>query len=212
MVKPFSRCLAVGVLFSAMSPHSQAQGTMRVTSGTLEFGIDQGQLDLRAQSDLTMHADGSVVLPEFTSSGTADASAPFTFDGQLHVEATGETEPITGGGTATLHLRYSAEGPNWVVDSATYQFEHVNTKVNSQRVRSKTKTLACRKPGTVSRHYFESDGAEARGILIGAMTTLTPSCPRCRRADHVEEEEQTGSSASWFLCRRCGSRFKRQPA
>ncbi len=191
-MKSFARCLAVGILSSAMLAPSHAQGTMHVTSGTLQFGIDQGQLDLRAQSDLTMHAhvfsangqyapgeqcsvpecfpgttvslhaswfgndldgtatlrghdyilgqegdggavgfadfDGSVVLPDFTSSGAADASAPFTFDGQLHVEATGETEPITGGGTATLHLRYSAEGPNWVVDSATYQFEHVKTK------------------------------------------------------------------------------------
>jgi hypothetical protein len=165
---------------------SHAQGTMHVTSGALQFGDVEGQLDLRAQADLTMHGDvfadggqyrpgdcrvpvcfpgttvslhaswsggdlmgtatlrghdyvlasegpngsngiahfeGSVVLPEFTSSGIADVSAPFTFDGQLKIGEAGETDLITGGGTATLHLRLSAEGPNWVVDSATYQFE-----------------------------------------------------------------------------------------
>jgi len=64
------------------------------------------------------------VLPEFTSSGTADVSAPFTFDGQIKIGEAGETDLMTGGGTATLHLRYSAEGPNWVIDGATYQFGH----------------------------------------------------------------------------------------
>jgi len=38
-----------------------------------------------------------------------------------------ETDSITGGGTATLHLLMSAEGPNWVVVGATDQFEHVKT-------------------------------------------------------------------------------------
>ena len=69
--------------------------------------------------------EGSVVLPEFTSSGTADVSAPFTFNGQPKIGEAGELDLMTGAGTATLHLRYSTEGPSWVVDSATYQFEHV---------------------------------------------------------------------------------------
>jgi hypothetical protein len=190
-VKAFVPYLAVGVLVCAVSDPSHAQETMHVTSGALQFGDVEGQLDLRAQADLTMNGDvfadggqyrpgdcrvpecfpgttvslhaswsggdlmgtatlrghdyvlasegpngsagianfeGSVVLPEFTSSGTADVSAPFTFNGQLKIGEAGETDLLTGGGTATLHLRLSAEGPNWVVDSATYQFEPVKTK------------------------------------------------------------------------------------
>jgi hypothetical protein len=34
-----------------------------------------------------------------------------------------------------------------------------------------------------------------------------PPCPKCRRADRVEEEDQSGSSARWFACLRCGMRF-----
>jgi len=34
-----------------------------------------------------------------------------------------------------------------------------------------------------------------------------PTCPRCKRIDRVEEEEQAGSSQQWFVCGYCGTRF-----
>jgi DNA-directed RNA polymerase subunit M/transcription elongation factor TFIIS len=35
-----------------------------------------------------------------------------------------------------------------------------------------------------------------------------PPCPKCRRIDRAEEEEQTGSSARWFTCTHCGFRYR----
>jgi hypothetical protein len=46
------------------------------------------------------------------------------------------------------------------------------------------------------------------------MTTKippSPSCPKCKRPDGTEAEEQSGSSASWFVCNRCGTRFTAPP-
>jgi hypothetical protein len=40
---------------------------------------------------------------------------------------------------------------------------------------------------------------------------VVPACPKCHKADRVEEEEQSGSSSRWFLCARCGTRFTRAP-
>ena len=40
-----------------------------------------------------------------------------------------------------------------------------------------------------------------------AVTTYrptVPTCPRCRRVTGVEEDESTGSSLRWFVCRLCG--------
>jgi len=36
---------------------------------------------------------------------------------------------------------------------------------------------------------------------------LTPPCPKCHRCDGVEEDEQSGSSAQWFVCSRCGTLY-----
>jgi hypothetical protein len=41
--------------------------------------------------------------------------------------------------------------------------------------------------------------------------TVIPPCPKCNRIDDVEAEEQSGSSATWFICARCGSRFIAPP-
>jgi hypothetical protein len=35
----------------------------------------------------------------------------------------------------------------------------------------------------------------------------TPVCPNCNRSDRVEIEEQSGSSAQWYVCEGCGARF-----
>jgi hypothetical protein len=191
-VKSFATLVTVGPLWFVMMSPAHARDDLRLTSGALEFiDNDRGTIDVRAQSDFSMHAfvfesggiyrpgdqcsfpecvpgtnvslfalwsgndvsgtatlrghdyvlsseaadgaaaivqfDGNVILPDFTSTGTADVSAPFTFVGQIHIEATGETMPLTGSGTATLHLLMSQEGPNWNIVSATYQFERAKT-------------------------------------------------------------------------------------
>jgi hypothetical protein len=38
---------------------------------------------------------------------------------------------------------------------------------------------------------------------------LVVHCPKCRRIDRAEEEEQSGSSGRWFLCARRGLRYTR---
>jgi len=39
---------------------------------------------------------------------------------------------------------------------------------------------------------------------------LPPLCPKCYRAERVEEEDQSGSSATWFVCVRCRTRYTGQ--
>jgi predicted RNA-binding Zn-ribbon protein involved in translation (DUF1610 family) len=34
-----------------------------------------------------------------------------------------------------------------------------------------------------------------------------PPCPKCKRIDRAEQEEQTGSSNQWYVCERCGVRY-----
>ena len=34
-----------------------------------------------------------------------------------------------------------------------------------------------------------------------------PPCPRCRRLTGVEDDDSTGSSLRWFVCRLCGHRW-----
>src|SRR5207302_305797 len=70
----------------------------------------------------TVTFDGSVILPDFNSSGTATVSAPFTFTGQLESETTFEVEPLFGSGVATLQLTEATEGQAWHVTGATYEF------------------------------------------------------------------------------------------
>jgi hypothetical protein len=50
----------------------------------------------------------------------------------------------------------------------------------------------------------DSDTPQRTGSLI-------PPCIKCQRVDRVEEEEQSGSSARWFLCTRCGVRYAAVP-
>src|SRR5438477_9556480 len=38
-------------------------------------------------------------------------------------------------------------------------------------------------------------------------TTPIPPCPSCHRINHVEEEEQSGSSSRWFSCASCGTHY-----
>jgi hypothetical protein len=37
------------------------------------------------------------------------------------------------------------------------------------------------------------------------------ACPRCRRVTGVEEDDSTGSSLHWFVCRLCGHRWSVAP-
>jgi hypothetical protein len=66
--------------------------------------------------------DGSVTLPDFTSSAAVDVSAPFTFSGQLAPEGSSDVEALHGAGTATLHFAQSADGSAWQFAGAAYQF------------------------------------------------------------------------------------------
>jgi hypothetical protein len=50
-------------------------------------------------------------------------------------------------------------------------------------------------------------GAPPFSILSVMRRLPTPPCPRCHRIDQTEEEEQSGSSARWFVCHRCGIRY-----
>jgi hypothetical protein len=73
--------------------------------------------------------DGEVTLPEFTDSGTAELSAPFSFVGQITADdpsGSGDTEPFFGTGVATLMLSVAADGTSWHLDSTTYEFQRVN--------------------------------------------------------------------------------------
>jgi len=38
-----------------------------------------------------------------------------------------------------------------------------------------------------------------------------PTCPRCKTADYLEEEEQSGSAQRWFVCNRCGTMVSVSP-
>ena len=42
-------------------------------------------------------------------------------------------------------------------------------------------------------------------------STSEPPCPRCRRLTGVEDDESTGSSLLWFVCRLCGHRWSVAP-
>jgi DNA-directed RNA polymerase subunit M/transcription elongation factor TFIIS len=46
---------------------------------------------------------------------------------------------------------------------------------------------------------------------VAIDTTSVDPCPKCGRRDGVEQEEQSGSSARWFVCARCGLRYTRLP-
>ena len=66
---------------------------------------------------------GTVTLPDFTSTGTVDVSAPFSFTGQVEFEDTFAVEPLTGFGVATLHFTEFSDGSSWVFSGATYEFQ-----------------------------------------------------------------------------------------
>jgi hypothetical protein len=171
--------------WSFLTPAGANDGT-RVTSGTLTFASQQGQIDAGGQADFSMQAfvdsssgifdfedtcnagplcqpgtqvslgarwngidlrgtatlrgrhyilggegdghalgdakfDGTVTMPDFTSSGIAQVSAPFSFSGELTPDG-GSADPLTGSGIATIDLKESPDGTSWTMTSATYEF------------------------------------------------------------------------------------------
>src|SRR5262245_20851501 len=53
---------------------------------------------------------------------------------------------------------------------------------------------------------------EGRLVMPNRPAPATaPSCPRCRTS-HIEEEDQSGSSARWFVCNGCGHRWQFRPS
>ena len=55
-------------------------------------------------------------------------------------------------------------------------------------------------------HFHEVHPLSAR-----AAAKPPPPCPKCHRIDRVHPEDQSGSSAPWFLCERCGTQFTVPP-
>jgi hypothetical protein len=55
-------------------------------------------------------------------------------------------------------------------------------------------------------HFQEVHPKSAR-----AAAKAPPPCPKCHRVDRVHPEDQSGSSAPWFLCERCGTQFTIPP-
>jgi hypothetical protein len=71
--------------------------------------------------------DGAIVLPEFTSSGTAELSVPFAFSGYLQIP--NQKEPGTydvfalhGSGVATAFLYFNRFTMGWAVGGVIYEF------------------------------------------------------------------------------------------
>ena len=73
--------------------------------------------------------DGAIVLPDFTSSGTAELSAPFAFSGSLQIPnakqpGTYDVFNLRGSGVATAFV--SSRGPYvrdaWTVGGVIYEF------------------------------------------------------------------------------------------
>ena len=75
-------------------------------------------------ADAQFEFDGAIVLPEFTSSGTAEVFAPFAFSGSLQVPnkepGTYDVFELRGSGMATVFLSRSRNG--WIVGGVIYEF------------------------------------------------------------------------------------------
>jgi hypothetical protein len=95
--------------------------------------------------------DGSVILPEFTGSGTAEVSAPFLFSGQVAPDNPSgliEFEPISGSGIATLFLSIGYDGTSWSVDRATYEFHRTIVRSRARLDRRHGSRGDCQHPTT----------------------------------------------------------------
>jgi transposase-like protein len=53
--------------------------------------------------------------------------------------------------------------------------------------------------------------AAAHAEAYRANIQRVPHCPRCHRVTGVEEDDSTGSSQLWFVCRLCGHRWGVSP-
>jgi transcription elongation factor Elf1 len=53
--------------------------------------------------------------------------------------------------------------------------------------------------------------ALARAQAFCASLHLLPHCPRCHHVTGVEDDDNSGSSLLWFVCRLCGHRWSVAP-
>ena len=78
-------------------------------------------------ADAQFQFDGAIVLPEFTTSGTAEVSAPFAFSGSLQIPnpkepGTYDVFELRGSGVATAFLSRSRNTGGWIVGGVIYEF------------------------------------------------------------------------------------------
>ena len=122
---PYVPCLpgevvSIGASYGPNPGTGTGQVTMRGQTYSLWRGVDPAFAQLRF--------DGAIVLPEFTSSGTAEVSVPFAFSGSLQIPnpkepGTYDVFELRGSGVATAFLSqnpYTKVG--WIVGAVIYEF------------------------------------------------------------------------------------------
>jgi len=97
-------------------------------SGSVTLRGQNYALGQEGEGGMVGHVEfaGHVVLPEYTSNGTAQISAPFSFEATLTPElpdGSGQPETVSGQGVATLSLTASADRTTWRIDSTVYRFQ-----------------------------------------------------------------------------------------
>jgi hypothetical protein len=121
---PYFPCLPGEVVsIGASYGPSPVTGTGQVTMRGQTYGLWSGPDGADAQLEF----DGAIVLPEFTSSGTAEVSAPFAFSGSLQVPnlkepGTYDVFELRGSGVATVSLSRSRFTGGWIVGRVIYEF------------------------------------------------------------------------------------------
>jgi hypothetical protein len=122
-VCPYTTCLPGDVvsLRSSYASFLGSSGQLTVRGQTYDLWYPYG---LRAQ----LVFDAAIVLPEFTESGTAEMSVPFTFSGSIPIPneedpGTSDDLELYGSGVATAALYvnpYTFAG--WIVGSVRFDF------------------------------------------------------------------------------------------
>jgi hypothetical protein len=120
---PYTTCLpgdvvSLGAAYGSGITTGSGQVTIR--GKTYSLWIPDG-------ANAQLEFDGAIVLPEFTSSGTAEISAPFAFSGSVQIPnpkepGTYDLFELRGSGVATAFLSRSPYTGGWIVGGVIYEF------------------------------------------------------------------------------------------